>query len=177
MVMTTMRTNYSVYVAALILVGCSTAPARRDAIAGNNAVAEIRAVRAHFNAAIAERDISAIGSIFLPEYHIVTGKNVQDHGAAEEVRHWTALFADKTLLYVRSTREVRVNNGWGIAEELGYWSGRFTAADGPVSTSGSYAAKWQRDTSGHWRLLTEVFTTLACNGGSIGCSLPQQAAP
>ncbi|HEY2780171.1 MAG TPA: hypothetical protein VGI90_05335 [Steroidobacteraceae bacterium] len=165
------------YAAVLLLIGCSTSPASRDAIAGNNAATQIRTVRAHFNTAIAEHDTAAIWAIFLPEYHIVTGKNVQGHGGAEELKHWNALFADKTLVYVRRTREVRVNEGWGIAEELGGWSGQFTATDGPVSTSGSYAAKWQRDTSGHWRLLAEVFTTLACNGGPIGCSPPQQAAP
>lgn len=62
---------------------------------------------------------------------------------------------DPTLVYRRSPREVRVNQPWGLAEELGV-----------------YAAKWQRAEGGEWLLQAEVFTTLDCRGPESGCVRP-----
>src|SRR5690242_20306077 len=137
----------------------------------------IRAARERFNGAIASRDTATIAALLLPSYHLVTGRSAQSHGIAEEVGIWQTMFADSTLLYVRRTREVRANPAWGLAEELGDWTGRLTAADGPVRVSGSYAAKWQRDTGGNWRLQSEVFTTLHCEGGAQGCKPPDAVGP
>lgn len=132
----------------------------------------IRDARIRFNEALAARDLKVIGSFLLPTYHIVTGRSVQAHGRDSALESWTALFRDPTLHYIRSTRTVYVNETWGLAEELGDWKGQFTASDGPVRASGVYAAKWQRDDGGRWRLQAEVFTTLACEGGAVGCTPP-----
>jgi ketosteroid isomerase-like protein len=137
----------------------------------------IRAARERFNGAIASRDTATIAALLLPSYHLVTGRSVQSHGIAEETAIWQGMFADSTLLYVRRTRELRANAAWGLAEELGDWTGRLTAPDGPVRVNGSYAAKWQRDTRGAWRLQSEVFTTLRCEGGPQGCKPPDPVAP
>ena len=137
----------------------------------------IRAARERFNAAIASRDTATIAALLLPSYHLVTGRSVQSHGVAEEIALWQTMFVDSTLLYVRRTREVRANPAWGLAEELGDWTGRLTAPDGPVRVNGSYAAKWQRDARGAWRLQSEVFTTLHCEGGPQGCKPPDPIAP
>jgi ketosteroid isomerase-like protein len=161
----------------LALAGCTaaqSAPTDSATVAVSN---DIRAARERFNAAIASRDTATIGSLLLPTYHIVTGRSVQSHGAADEIGTWRTMFSDTTLLYVRRTREVRANPSWGIAEELGDWTGRLTAPDGPVRVNGSYAAKWQRDTGGRWRLQSEVFTTLHCEGGPQGCKPPDPVAP
>ena len=123
------------------------------------------------------RDTAVIAALLLPSYHLVTGRSVQSHGVSEEVAILQGMFADSTLLYVRRTREVRANPAWGLAEELGDWTGRLTAPDGPVRVNGSYAAKWQRDTGGAWRLQSEVFTTLRCEGGPQGCKPPDPVTP
>ncbi|HEY6828086.1 MAG TPA: nuclear transport factor 2 family protein [Gemmatimonadaceae bacterium] len=160
-----------------VLAGCSGArAAARDSVDAATSTA-IRAARERFNAAIASRDTATIASLLLPTYHLISGRSVQSHGVAEEVAVWKSMFADTSLLYVRRTREVRANQAWGLAEELGDWTGRLTAADGPVRVGGSYAAKWQRDTGGEWRLQSEVFTTLHCEGGPQGCKPPDPAAP
>ena len=161
----------------LALAGCSRAqPAPGDS-AETATSGAIRAARERFNAAIASRDTTTIAALLLPTYHIVTGRSAQGHGVAEEVSLWRTMFADTSLIYVRRTREVRANPAWGLAEELGDWTGRLTAPDGPVRVNGSYAAKWQRDTGGNWRLQSEVFTTLHCEGGPQGCKPPDPAAP
>ena len=150
-------------------------PAR--VIAQRDASTAIREARDRFNTAIASHDTATIAGLLLPSYHVITGRSAQSHGVAEAMTTWRGLFADSTMNYVRRPRDVRTNVEWGLAEELGDWTGRFTAPDGVVRVSGSYAAKWQRDTGGRWRLQSEVFTTLACTGGSQGCRPPDPISP
>jgi hypothetical protein len=125
----------------------------------------IRDVRERFNIAIAAKDSESIGSLLAPSYHIVTGRSAQNHGAEEEAKRWADLFRDDpTAVYRRTPREITVNEGWGIAEELGNWEGSYTAKGTLIHASGVYAAKWQRSKSSAWMLQVEVFTTLHCKG-------------
>lgn len=133
----------------------------------------IRLARERFNRAIAEKDAAAIKSFLAPTYHIVTGRSAQNHGADEEAKRWAEVFRqDPTAIYVRTPREIRVNEAWGLAEELGNWKGNYTADNMPVSASGVYAAKWQRAENGEWVLQAEVFTTMECSGSASGCVPP-----
>lgn len=133
----------------------------------------IRLARERFNSAIAEKDAAAIKSFLAPTYHIVTGRSAQNHGADEEAKRWAEVFRqDPTAIYVRTPREIRVNEAWGLAEELGNWKGNYTADNMPVSASGVYAAKWQRAENGAWVLQAEVFTTMECSGPASGCVPP-----
>jgi ketosteroid isomerase-like protein len=133
----------------------------------------IRAARQQFNRAIEQRDVEAIQSFILPEYHIVTGRSAQSHGKAEQAQLWAQTFAeDPTFVCIRTTREVRVNKAWGLAEELGNWRCDYTVDAGKVRGTGVYAAKWQRSLRGSWLLQSEVFTTLNCEGSDQGCWPP-----
>lgn len=134
----------------------------------------IREARERFNTAIADRDVEVIRSLLAPEYHIVTGRSEQSHGADEEARRWTARFRDDpTVIYRRTPRDVTVNEDWGLAEELGNWKGTYTTEDVLVHTSGVYAAKWQRAEDGEWVIQAEVFTTITCTGPESGCRPPK----
>lgn len=161
------------------LSACAHAGASRNGAAGANTPGEVavRAARTRFNAAIARRDTATIASVLLPSYDIVTGRSVQRHGREAAMGMWASAMRDTTMGYVRTTRAVRVNEGWGLAQELGEWTGYVTAADGPARSSGVYAAKWQRAADGAWRLQAEVFTTLACDGGPLGCPRPEPVVP
>ena len=139
----------------------------------NQSSSAIRAVREHFNAAIANHDAETIGTLLAPNYHIVTGRSDQFHGADEEARRWASVFEkDSSVIYRRTPREIRVNELWGLAEELGDWTGSYSAEDGMVNASGVYSAKWQRAENGEWLIQVEVFTTLECNGSDMGCVKP-----
>jgi len=130
----------------------------------------IHAARERFNIAIEYKDAEAIHSLLAPSYHLVTGRSDQFHGADEEKARWNELFhTDPTAVYRRTTREIAVNETWGIAEELGNWQGSYTAAETLIQASGVYAAKWQCTENGEWVLQAEVFTTLTCEGP---CSPP-----
>ena len=125
----------------------------------------IRSAREHFNNAIAAKDAGAIRTLLAPNYHLVTGRSAQFHGAEEEGIRWSELFqSDPTAVYRRTPREITTNETWGIAEELGNWQGTYTAAKTLINASGVYAAKWQRAKNGEWLLQVEVFTTLICEG-------------
>ncbi len=133
----------------------------------------IRAVRESFNEAIANHNAESIGALLAPNYHIVTGRSDQFHGAEQEPLRWAKLFEkDSTVIYRRTSREIRVNELWGLAEELGDWIGSYSMENELVNASGVYAAKWQRAENGEWLIQVEVFTTLECNGSDIGCVKP-----
>jgi hypothetical protein len=67
-------------------------------------------------------------------------------------------------VYIRTPREIAINEAWGIAEELGNWNGRYTADGTLVQASGVYSAKWQLTENGEWVVQAEIFTTLNCEG-------------
>lgn len=125
----------------------------------------IRMAREIFNMAIADKNANSIRTLLAPEYHIVTGRSDQFHGADEEAKRWAENFrADPTVVYRRTTREITINEAWGLAEELGNWKGSYTVERILVQASGVYSAKWQRAENGAWLIQVEVFTTLTCEG-------------
>jgi ketosteroid isomerase-like protein len=143
------------------------------AVAAESSEAQIAEARERFNRAIADRDLETIGSVLAPELHVITGRGTQYHGKAHELAVWERMFAeDSTVSYRRAPREIQINELWGLAEEIGDWTGSYTVAGEAVHSSGRYAAKWQRTRGGLWVLTSEVFTTLACEGPSAGCPPP-----
>ena len=125
----------------------------------------IRAARERFNIAIEYKDAEAIHALLAPSYHLVTGRSDQFHGAEEERARWAEVFrTDPSTVYVRVPRDVTVNEDWGLAEELGKWTGRYTIEHILVQASGVYSAKWQRTEAGEWVVQAEIFTTLTCDG-------------
>ena len=135
--------------------------------------ADIRAARQAFNQSILDQDVSAIGKLLAPEYHITTGRSQQSHGVEEELQSWSSLFGTFPDFYCqRDIRELRVNQGWGLAEELGNWHCHYSLNDESIHSSGVYAAKWQLSTDDRWLIQSEVFTTLTCVGNDAGCKPP-----
>lgn len=128
----------------------------------------IRVAREKFNLAIANKDTETIRALLAPRYHIVTGRSDQFHGADEEAKRWANVFeSDPTAIYIRTTREVTINEAWGLAEELGNWRGEYTLKGKLVHASGVYSAKWQRTQNGDWVLQAEVFTTIEFDEGCV----------
>jgi ketosteroid isomerase-like protein len=121
----------------------------------------IREAREKFNLAIQKKDAESIRTLLAPSYHIVTGRSDQFHGQNEEAIRWSQVFeSDPTAIYIRTPREITINESWGIAEELGNWHGSYTLNKILVNASGVYSAKWQKSKNGNWVLQAEVFTTI-----------------
>ena len=138
-----------------------------------DAEAAIRTVRANFNQAIVDKNIDEITPILAPGYHLVTGSGQQLHGIEEKIAFLTSVFANKPDFYCqRDTRELRINQNWGLAEELGDWNCYETVESELTHSSGVYAAKWHRSTDNKWLLRSEVFTTMKCAGSQNACIAP-----
>jgi len=121
----------------------------------------IRAARAAINEAIARRDAEAIGAFFAPRYHVTTARSFQYDGKEACVRGWANMLSrgDESTHH-NVPEEIHVNEGWGMAEEHGRWTGTVVTRTGPLAVEGVYAAKWQQTPEG-WLLQAEIFTPLS----------------
>ena len=156
----------------ILLSGFKFSAAQADQ-SNEDAETVIRTVRSNFNQAIVDKNIDAITPILAPGYHLVTGSGQQLHGIEEKVAFLESVFASKPDFFCqRDTRELRVNQSWGLAEELGDWNCYETTGSESTHSSGVYAAKWHQSTDGSWLLRSEVFTTMNCEGSQISCSPP-----
>lgn len=121
----------------------------------------ITLARRRYNDAILNRNVEAICSFFSVDYHVVTGGGIQSHGIEEQHQRWTSAFqSDSNVLYRRITRELRLTEQLGFAEELGSWVGKYTLDKKIVLVAGVYSAKWLRQANDLWLVQAEIFTTL-----------------
>jgi len=146
----------------LLLLGASVSVA-----AGHDDEQAIRAARAASNAAIAAHDVDGIVGAMDADYQVTVSLGAFGRGAEEERAGWTDMFASRPkLLYVRTPDLIEVSADYPLAAESGRWTGTWETADGPVRTGGSYAAMW-RKVDGTWRIRSELFVALYCEG--VGC--------
>ena len=153
---------YHVAVAVTVLSIASIAVAQSD-----SDTEQIRSVRAEYNYAIARHDVPAIISFFDDEYQITTSLGQLSQDIEGEAVDWRELFASrKDLLYVRSPESIEVSKNYPLAAEIGTWVGTWSTSQGPVRTGGRYTAMW-RQADGMWKVRSELFVALYCNG--ISC--------
>ena len=132
------------------------------------AASTIRSLRSQSNAAIARHDVDGVMSLFDVEYQITTGSGALSQGLAGERAAWIAEFARASdLVYLRTPASIDVSVSGNRAAEVGEWSGSWTTPQGVRKTGGRYAAYW-RLIDGAWRIRSELFLTLHCEG--FGCS-------
>lgn len=158
---------------AMPLLTCAPTNAAVPSAEETSGESVIRAERARFNAAIADRDIEAMRGLFAPSYLLITGRGDRFRGQDANRALWIETFnRDPSFTCRRSSDEVAVNSAWGIAQETGRWACTQTVAGESGEYTGAYAAKWQRSPNGRWMLLSEVFTTLTCEGPPAACRPP-----
>jgi ketosteroid isomerase-like protein len=129
---------------------------------------DVRSLRQQSNAAIARHDVEAVVSFLDSDYQITVGSGGLFHGRAAELEAWRAEFARAAdLVYVRTPESVEVSTSGERAAEIGVWVGSWTTLNGPHRLRGRYAAHW-RKVGGSWKIRSELFVTLRCEG--VGCS-------
>ncbi len=129
---------------------------------------KIRSLRGQSNAAIARHDVDGVLSLLDVEYQITTGSGALGQGRAAERDAWTAEFARTSdLVYVRTPASIEVSSSGGRAAETGTWTGSWSTPAGLRKYGGRYAAYW-RLVDGNWRIRSELFVALTCEGP--GCS-------
>lgn len=133
-----------------------------DDAAEKDTIAEIRA---QSNEAILDHDVDGIASSFDETYQITTGSGLLFHGDAQtEKQNWAEHFAQLSdVVYVRTPTTINVSTYLPRAAESGKWVGTWTSDKGPIEVGGSYSASW-RKVDGLWKIQSEMFVTLYCNG-------------
>ena len=120
----------------------------------------IRVRRAAFNRALADADVSAIGSLLVAEVVLVTGTDSAVlSGRKAQLLAWKREFSiqDRTI-YTRLPDSIEVSVVEPVALEHGKWQAITTS--GKDLASGSYAAKW-RKIADAWVIEAEIYLTLA----------------
>jgi ketosteroid isomerase-like protein len=152
----------SIALALAMMIGVFVAKAETT-----NDEAEIRALRAQSNDAIARHDIAAFMDFMDDDFLITRGSGAKtlskDREAQDIASHFTE-FPD--VVYVRTPDTITLSSHLPLAMETGTWVGTMTAPDGPIEYRGSYSAGWRKTGNG-WKIHSELFVTLSCDGA--GC--------
>jgi len=128
----------------------------------------IREARTRSNDAIAAHDIDGILAELDSTFQITAGSGrfLQSRIAMGEA--FSAQFAEfPDAIYVRSPESVEIADSRLLGFETGTWVGTWTTPAGPLRTGGRYSASWSK-ASGSWKIRSELFVTLFCEG--TGCS-------
>jgi hypothetical protein len=152
---------YHLVMAMTLLSTASLALAQQD-----TDIEQIRDARAAFNDAIARHDVVGIVSFLDEEYQITTslGQLWQDRDG--EADSWRELIASRPdVLYVRKPDSIEISADYPLAAETGTWVGTWSTSLGPVRTGGRYSAMW-RHVDGVWKVRSELFVALYCDGVS-----------
>jgi ketosteroid isomerase-like protein len=136
--------------AALIMIMATPAAA--------DPVADIKAARAAYNAAIAARDAAGVRAALGDDYIGIAGTTGEAIiGADAMTDYFARSFKTPGFLgFVRTPDRVTVANPPQRAVEHGHWSGGSTNGQ----LSGDYLAVWVPTPTG-WKLRSETFVTLA----------------
>jgi len=133
-------------------------------------VAQVRAAREASNAAFAARDVDRIASFWTENVSITAGSGTAAIGRnvwREAIAAQFERYPD--VLYVRMPDAVNVSDVAPLASEHGTWRGSWSTENGPVVSAGDYQAMWRRGPEG-WRLRSQLFVTLSCEGSGCGAT-------
>ena len=129
-------------------------------------IAEITAMRAASNAAIARRDAQGVVASMLPTFSGLWAGAVTHASRDSAYESFRSQFADTARLgYVRTPTSIDISATGLSAAEYGRWVGRRRRPDGVSEFGGSYYAVCQRAPEG-WRLNDEAFVMLFCTGSA-----------
>ncbi len=146
----------------------SATPVHSPGVEIDNAdVAEIRADRKNYNAALAARNVEVISGYWLPDSQSVWASGKLTVGHDEIVARYAKLFkSDYFVSGLRTPQTVEVTgNGGSDAAEVGVWEWKVRDSGQEITWSGRYLAMWQK-VGGRWSLRSDLYVTTGCTGGS-----------
>jgi hypothetical protein len=132
----------------------------------------IRSVRSLSNTAIKNHDIESLKETWLPNLHVTTSSGLVASSAEELAQLFTKSFSDPNFIAtVRTPIEIKLSPGQTYAAERGTWIGSWKNGSGVMSIEGIYLAQWHKVETG-WRIRSELFVALSCDGSEKCQSLP-----
>jgi ketosteroid isomerase-like protein len=127
---------------------------------------DLHAAQAAREAAVQAHDADALVALLEPDTNLSSHKF---HAQGSEVlaKGWRALFAKRPDLEdVHTPQSLQISDDAQDAVERGLWRERWREPDGPVILTGEYLVVWVRDADGKWRVASEAFAPLHCEGGA-----------
>lgn len=153
--------------APLLILALIVATNVPGAAQATSAEAAIRAARTASNQAIARHDVPGILRTLAEDYSVVISNGALRRGREETAAAFSERFAEfPDLVFERLPESVEVDGAGQVAAELGRWTGRWTAAQGPVRTGGRYAAYW-RKVGDNWLIHSELFVPVSPGPGRV----------
>ena len=127
-------------------------------------VESIQTIRMQSNAAIARHDVDALQS-FLAEDFVITISTGDIERSRDEHSQSFALHFEQypDVVYTRTPAKITLSDAYPLAIEHGTWVGSRTDENGKLENGGQYTAAW-RKTDGVWRIYSELYVGLYCNG-------------
>ena len=124
----------------------------------------IQTARMKSNEAIARHDVNALQSYLDEDFVITISTGAIERSRDEHGRSFAAHFDEyPDVIYVRTPSEITLSEAYPLAIEHGTWVGSRTTENGKLENGGQYTAAW-RKTDGVWRIYSELFVGLYCNG-------------
>ena len=125
---------------------------------------EIQSIRMKSNDAIARHDVDTLQSYLDDDFVITISTGAIERSRDEHGRSFAAHFDEyPDVVYVRTPSEITLSNAYPLAIEHGTWVGSRTTENGKLENGGQYTAAW-RKTDGVWRIYSELYVGLYCNG-------------
>ena len=125
---------------------------------------EIKMIRMKSNEAIARHDVDALQSYLDEDFVISISTGAIERSRDEHGRSFAAHFEEyPDVVYVRTPLEIALSDAYPLAIEHGTWVGSRTTENGKLENGGQYTAAW-RKTDGVWRIYSELFVGLYCDG-------------
>lgn len=134
-------------------------------------ITSVRAARAESNAAMAAHDAARLRQSMQDDYSMIRGNSGNLWGGADTATRGFAedAFKDpKFVTYKRSPDRITLAGSGKRVAESGKWVGTWRMPDGIARLSGIYLAMWTPK-DGQWRLKSEAFVTLSCEGSEADC--------
>lgn len=123
----------------------------------------VRARRKLTNKIIAAHEAQRLRPFMASDVKLVTGEGGLILGADAVVEAFAGQFADPSFItYVRTTREVHVDQAEARCAESGEWTARWRGGTGEQQLSGVYMAAWKKQV-GQWVLESELYVTLSAD--------------
>ena len=127
-------------------------------------VEDIQTFRMKSHDAIARHDVDALQSYLDEDFVISISTGAIERSRDEHGRSFAAHFEEyPDVVYVRTPLEVTLSDAYPLAIEHGTWVGSRTTENGKLENGGQYTAAW-RKTDGVWRIYSELFVGLYCDG-------------
>jgi len=125
---------------------------------------EIKMIRMKSNEAIARHDVDVLQSYLDKDFVITISTGAIERSRDEHGNSFAAHFEEyPDVVYVRTPSEITLSKAYPLAIEHGTWVGSRTTENGKLENGGQYTAAW-RKTDGVWRIYSELFVGLYCNG-------------